>query len=106
MTTKAHEFRAQAERSGPKKAKRPASKLTKAPGKRGVGATAKRHPSGHAERRGGPALEDSATKPSRKSTRKSVDHTKRTTNQQLKAKRKSSSPTSVAERAKSRSGKR
>mgnify|MGYP001468941625 CR=1 FL=1 len=118
MTTKAHEFRAQAERSGPKKAKRAPSKLVKHTGdaaqpggsvtgkKRGVGKTATRHPSEHAERRGGPALEDSATKPSRKSTRKSVDHTKRTTNLQLKAQRKSGSPTSVAERAKGRSGKR
>lgn len=112
MTTKAHEFRSQQERSGPKKAKRPTSKVVKSTGdaskpggsiagkKRGIGHTALRNPSQHAERHGGAVLEDSATKPSRKSTRKSVDHVKRTTSQQLKAQRKTTAPTSVATRGK------
>ena len=46
----------------------------------------------HAGRRGGAALEDSATKPSRKSTRKSSNRTKRTTNLQLRAEREARSP--------------
>lgn len=47
----------------------------------------------HAERRGGAVLEESSTgKPSRKSTRGSIDHTKRTSNLQLRAVRALNAP--------------
>jgi len=42
--------------------------------------------------KGGAVLEESMSKPSRKSTRKSSDHTKRTTNQQNRAMMKARSP--------------
>ncbi len=98
MTTKAEDFDNEQRWSRPKTKKKVSPKLKALSGhqKRGVGHTAARHPSGHAARHGGPALEDSATVPSRKSTRKSVDHTKRTTNQQLKAVRKTTSPSNRA----------
>ena len=116
MATRAQEFRALAERSGPKRAKRPwkpkvQNANTALPGvsatdkKRGRGDTAARNVSMHAERHGGPALETSATTPSRKSTRKSVDHTKRTTTQQLRAIQKASAPKTRAARARVRARK-
>jgi hypothetical protein len=46
----------------------------------------------HAGRRGGAVLEETAGTPTRKSTRKSSDRTKRTTNLQLREIRKTSSP--------------
>ena len=54
----------------------------------------------HAGARGGSVLEPvpPGTKPSRKSTRKSADHVKQTTNLQLKASRASSAPTTRATR--------
>jgi hypothetical protein len=52
----------------------------------------------HAGRRGGPILEASATKPSRKSTRKSVDHTRAAVNLQLRAQRETASPQAQAAR--------
>jgi hypothetical protein len=56
-----------------------------------------------AGRRGGAALEDpAAPRPSRKSTRKSSDHTKRTTNQQLRAERATTAPKARATRAQAR----
>lgn len=57
-----------------------------------------------AGRRGGAALEDSAGQPSRKSTRKSSDGTKRSTNQQLQAVRKTRSPSARAARNQARTG--
>jgi hypothetical protein len=48
----------------------------------------------HAGRRGGAALEESAGKPSRKSTRASSDRTKRTTSLQLRATMRQHSPPS------------
>jgi hypothetical protein len=47
-----------------------------------------------AERRGGAELETSATRPSRKSSRGSVDHTKRTTNLQNRAMMRQHAPSS------------
>jgi hypothetical protein len=46
----------------------------------------------HAGRRGGAVLEENRGKPARKSTRKSVDRTRRTTNQQLRAVIQTASP--------------
>jgi hypothetical protein len=56
----------------------------------------------HAGRRGGAALEEMATDatPSRKSTRKSSDRTKRTTNLQLREQRRTNAPSARAARAK------
>jgi hypothetical protein len=56
---------------------------------------------GHAGRRGGSVLEPPVTagaRPSRKSTRKSADHVKQSTNLQLKASRASAAPTTRATR--------
>ncbi len=62
-----------------------------------AGGTLDRNRSGLAGRRGGAVLEDSATgRPSRKSTRASSDHTKRTTNQQLRAVARTTAPSSRA----------
>jgi hypothetical protein len=69
MATKAQRFRYTSERSGPKEPK----KKTKTPRGRGkmTGAsTGERNRSLHAARKEGVLLEDSQTKPSRKSTRK------------------------------------
>jgi hypothetical protein len=69
--------------------------------KAGAKSTAKRNASDRAEEKGGAVLEDSATgTPSRKSTRKSADGTKRTTNLQLREERKTASPKARAQAAK------
>ncbi len=110
-TTKAHAFRQeQARTAKPPKAKRP-------PRKRrdigvdtslvGISATDRKRVRGpdartHAGNRGGSVLEPPATpgaKPSRKSTRKSVDHVKQSTNLQLKASRATAAPSARAARA-------
>ncbi len=66
----------------------------------GAGSTAERNRSERARRKGGAKLEDSATgKPSRKSTRKSEGHVKRTTNLRAKAVRAQRSPKARAEKA-------
>lgn len=71
----------------------------------GGGRTGTRNLSNSAAAKGGPKLEDSATgKPSRKSTRKSSGHIKRTTNQQLQAQRKTTSPKARATSAGARKG--
>src|SRR4051812_15990485 len=96
MATKAQSFRARAQREArPPLPKHPARPRRATPPVQAVGIehTAARNVSGHAGRRGGAALEDSANgKPSRKSTRGSADHTKRTTNLQLRETRKVTSP--------------
>jgi len=77
-------------------------KLRKLPGARNrskasTESTLDRNRSKHAERRGGAVLEENASgTPSRKSTRKSIDHTKRTTNQQLRAIARVTSPSNRA----------
>lgn len=59
--------------------------------------TLDRNRGGLAGRRGGAVLEENATgRPSRKSTRASIDHTKRTTNQQLRAIARVTAPSSRA----------
>ncbi len=105
MTTKTQDFANAAARSGKKKTKAAAKKTEAKTAKktakkreRGPGKASTRNESGHAGRQGGAVLEESAGKPSRKSTRKSVDHTKRTTNLQLKALRKTTAPSARAAR--------
>ena len=99
MATKAQSFRAQAQRDAHRPAPKPAAtRSRKAVPAEALadGHTGARNASGHAGRRGGAKLEDSANgKPSRKSTRRSVDHTK-PSNLQLRETRKVSSPSARA----------
>lgn len=106
MATKAQAFRTEQQRTAkpprpkqPKKPRRDAVVDTSLPGVSATDRKATRGPNRNllAGRRGGAALEDGA--PSRKSTRKSADRTKRTTNQQLQAIRETTSPTARATRA-------
>lgn len=89
MATKAELFRYQAERSGPKRPKKPAKRPrnspvdTALPGvsasarKAGAGSTAARNVSGRAARSAPYRLEDSRSgRPSRKSTRRSANRLK------------------------------
>jgi hypothetical protein len=111
MATKAERARAQQERSGLKKPKRPRRPRRNVPvdtalagtsatdRKAGLLDTADRNRSARAAKKGGAALESSTAKPSRKSTRRSKGRVKRTTNLQLEAVRRVSSPTARASRA-------
>jgi|SRR5687767_15680629 hypothetical protein len=110
MATKAERARAEAERQGPKKPKRARRRRdvpvdTSLPGvsatdrKAGLLDTADRNRSGRAAKKGGAALESSATKPSRKSTRRSQGRIKRTTNLQVEAIRRATSPQASATKA-------
>jgi len=109
MATKAQAFRTQQQRTAkPPKAKKPARPRrdavvdTSLPGVTATDrkVTRRSNRSSLAGRRGGAALEDSGTgTPSRKSTRKSSDRTKRTTNQQLQAVRTTRSPSARAARS-------
>jgi hypothetical protein len=95
MATRAEQFRYLTERSGPKKAKRPprprrdAVVDTSLPG---VSATARkagpRKESAHAGRKAAYVLEDSASRPSRRSTRKASNRQK--TDAQMRAKGRTS----------------
>ena len=111
MPTKAQEFRTEQQRNAnppkppkPRKPRRDAVVDTSRPG---VSATDRRVERGRtrsilAGNRGGAVTEDpvaGGTRPSRKSTRKSADRTKRTTNLQLEAVRKTTSPSARATRA-------
>lgn len=107
MATKAQAFRTQQQRQSkppkPKQPKRPRRDQpvdTSLPGVSATDRKAARGPTRKAlaGRRGGAALEDTAGKPSRKSTRKSSDRTKRTTNLQLRASRKAAAPSTRARR--------
>lgn len=107
MTTKAETFRVQQQRKAnpprPKQPRRARRDLDVDTSKPGVSATDRKatrssNRNSLAGRRGGAALEGAA-RTSRKSTRKSADGTKRTTNQQLRAIRKSRSPSTRAARA-------
>jgi hypothetical protein len=116
MATKAQRFRAEQQRNAnapkPKQPRRPRRDFpvdTALPGvsatdrKVGAGATASRNRSARAKEKGGARLEDSATgRPSRKSTRKSEGHIKRTSNLRRKAIRKASSSKIRAMKAKAR----
>jgi len=109
MATKAQAFRTQQQRAAkPPKAKKPARPRraavvdTSLPGVTATDrkATRRSNRSSLAGRRGGAALEDTGTgTPSRKSTRKSSDRTKRSTNQQLQAVRTTTSPSARAARS-------
>jgi hypothetical protein len=93
MSTKAERFRYQAERAGPKQPKAPPRTRktttvdTAAPG---VSASDKRagtprSPSEHAGRKAAYKLETSATKPSRKSTRRAANRSKTDSQMRVKA---------------------
>lgn len=113
MSTKTSEFVRAAMRSAQKKnvrrSHKPAARATPTEGPRiavkrdSAGGRASvlnpldRNRGGRAERRGGAVLEESSTgKASRKSTRASIDHTKRTTNLQLRAVRALNAPSTRA----------
>ena len=107
MTTKSQEFKRQTQRAAQSsKPKEPSHKPAhRRDAKAGAAPTSTidRNANKRAGRRGGALLEDSATgRPSRKSTRKSSDHTKRTTNQQLQAVRETVAPSARAARARAR----
>ena len=113
MSTKAQQARVEAQRTAnppkpksPPKPRRDEPVDTSEPGvsasdrKVGAASTATRNASARAEKKGGAALEDSASgSPSRKSTRKSEGRVKQTTNLQLREERKTSSPKARAEAA-------
>jgi hypothetical protein len=101
MATKAQSFRAAAQREAHKPQLKKAKPTRRKPPVKAAGEahTAARNVSGHAGRRGGALLEDSANgKPSRKSTRGSSDHTK-PSNLQLRETRKVTSPQARASAA-------
>lgn len=113
MATKAQMFRAEQQRTAhPPRAKRPPRPRrdeiidTSQPGVSATDRKALRGPNRTklAGRRGGAAIEAVPVggAPSRKSTRKSSDRTKRTTNQQLRAVRETTSPSARAARAQAR----
>jgi hypothetical protein len=112
MATKAQAFRREQQRTArspkPKRPKRPRRDTVVDTSLPGVSATDRKAARGTtrsrlAGRRGGAALEDVAmAKRSRKSTRKSSDRTKRSTNQQLQAVRKTRSPSARAARNQAR----
>ena len=100
MATKAETFRAQQQvdahatkrKRTPKRKRRHAGRRVSRFGDESMDRNANRK----AERRGGAVLESSAKRPSRKSTRASVDRTKRTTNQQNRATMRQHAPSSRA----------
>lgn len=92
MSTKAEEFRYWTERSGPKKAKSPPGPRRDVPvdtAQPGVSATARRAPRGEdaprVAKKAAYALEQSKTKPSRKSTRKAGNRQRTDTKMQAQA---------------------
>jgi hypothetical protein len=99
--TKAEEFKARAQIAAHDRKPKRAAKRKRAHAGRRVERfaddTMNRNAKGKAERRGGAELEASATgKPSRKSTRGSIDHTKRTTSQQNRATMRQARPSTRA----------
>ena len=93
MATKAQSFRARAQREAhPPVPKKPVRTKVVS-----TNPDASKNASIHAGRRGGAIMEESANgKPSRKSTRGSADHTKQTTNLQLRETRKLAAPSTRA----------
>lgn len=67
--------------------------------KAGAGSTAKRNVSKRAAKKGGAVLEDSATKPSRKSTRRASGRAKRSSNMERRSTRAATAPKARAKRA-------
>lgn len=108
MATKAERFRAELERSGPKKAPRPKHPRrsppadTSLPGvgadarRAGAGSSAARSASTRAGNKASVALEDSAGTPSRKSTRRGANRVKAASNLTRRTKREARSPESRA----------
>ena len=109
MVTRAQAFRIRQQRAAnppkPKQPARPRRDKVVDTAKPGVSETDRKAVRGAkllAGRRGGAALEKTIGKPSRKSTRKSSDRTKRTTSQQLRTEWKVSSSSARAGRATAR----
>jgi hypothetical protein len=116
MATKADKFKTKQQHAAnppkPKRAPRARRDLnvdTAKPGvsasdrKVGAGRSGSRNVSARAAKKGGAALEDSATgRPSRKSTRDSAGAVKRTSNLRLRAERKTSAPAARAAKARAR----
>jgi len=116
MSTKAQDFRAQQQREAkPPRPKQPAKRRrdnpvdTSLPGVTSTDRKANVHASGsrneqssRSDNKGGPSLEASNGKPSRKSTRKSAGHVKASTNLQLRAMRRTAAPKSRAMRSAAR----
>lgn len=113
MATRAEKFRSEQARAGAPKPKRPRRPRrdtivdTSKPGvsatdrKVGAGSTATRNRSKRAAKKGGAALEDSATgRPSRKSSRRSTGRAKRESNLARRTKRATTSATARARREK------
>jgi hypothetical protein len=100
MATKAEAFKAQQQVDAhDRKPKRTAKRKRKHEGRRVSrfgDESMDRNANNKAGNRGGAALESSAGRPSRKSTRASSDGTKRTTNQQLRATMRQHAPSSRA----------
>jgi hypothetical protein len=113
MATKAERFKSSIERSGPKRAPKPARKASKvpvpgAPARRRAlsESTATRNVSMRAGKKAEVELEDSATgKPSRKSTRRSKAHAKPGSNLQRRATRAAVAPKRRAESSRARARK-
>jgi hypothetical protein len=103
MATKAEQFKTEQQRNAkPNKPKQPKHK-PRFVEQAEVSGTARRNLTLDKRNAGGPALEDSATgKPSRKSTRGSAGHVKLSTNLTSRQKRKVSSPSERAARARVR----
>jgi hypothetical protein len=117
MATKAERFKAEKERSGPKRSPQPKRRVTKESppakkaGRRTVDPehTATRTVSKSAARKAETALEDSASgTPSRKSTRSGANRSKPASNLARRATRKTASPEARAEKnmAKAQRGKK
>lgn len=118
MATKAERYRAEQERSGPKKAGKPKRRRdfpvdTAKPGvsatdrKAGGQSTAARNRSQHAAKKATYALEDSATgRPSRRSSRRAANRAKPGSNLTRQKQRENRSPEAQAERAKARAPRR
>jgi len=118
MATKAERYRAEQERSGPKKTAKPRRRRdtppdTASPGvsaadrKAGGASTAARNRSTHAAKKATYALEDSATgRPSRRSSRRAANRAKPGSNLTRQKQREIRSPEALAERAKARARKR
>ena len=111
MLRKAEQFRRDAQRPSPRPPAKKGPKRkgvdTSQPGvsassfKRGLGHSAPRNASKHADRKAAVALEDSATgRPSRKSSRKSANHVKADANLHSRQTRRSTSAKARASRGK------
>jgi hypothetical protein len=101
MMPKSREFRLEQQRAAQAKNRKTKPVQLAKPAKASAGRGSLK-----AGRQGGAVLEVSAGRPSRKSTRRSADHTKRTTNLQLQEIRHSVAPSTQAVRAQARQARR